>query len=578
MAQLYSSTNRDRLLIWVALLIFLLIFGRAFYIQVYQSDFFLSEGNKRQVRLMNIPAPRGNIYDRNGHLLALSTRVDSIWVDPKIISVYLMQRSESLRTGVPLKSKTAKVIKDYSKVASILGLAESSLTLRILDNSNRRFMYLKRSVLPEQGDKIDQLNIPGLYVQNEYKRYYPEAEITGHLVGFTDIDDRGISGIEKVYDDWLSGEAGKKQVVKDRSGHVISFVKDLKPSEAGKHIYLSLDKEIQFFLYKAVKKTQIMHDAKSVESAILDARTGEVLAMVSYPGFNPNDRSQLKGFRLRDRVVTDRVEPGSTMKPFILAKAIDLGLLGVDEKVNTSPGAYRLQGQLISDPRDHGEITPAKIIQKSSNVGVSKVALRMEAYDEWKLFDDLGFGHSLGLFLPGEAEGSLKLLQDWTPLSQATAAYGYGLDVSVMQLAHAYLVFANQGRIKPVTVLKSETIPESKPVFTPETTQAVLEMMETVASAKGTAPKAKVEGYRVAGKTGTVHRLKSGSYDSTKHLSLFAGVIPVSNPRYVMVTCVTEPSRGVFYGGQVAAPVFKEVMTEVVKMAEIEPDEVYQSQ
>lgn len=580
--QANKSFFRDHFVFFIVLIFLGAIFARAFYVLIIQADFLQKEGNKRQIRTLDIPAPRGNVFDRNGQILALSTRIDSVWVDPKVLSFYLDPVQQQIKLEQePMTAKQfakhqkqiEKYQQSYLKLLSLLNLSEETITTRIIANKRKRFLYLKRSVLPDLGDEIDGLDVPGLYVDNEYKRYYPAGEVTSHLVGFTNIDDQGIAGVEKTYDQWLSGQAGKKQVVKDLSGKVVSFVKDLKPAKSGQDIYLSIDKDMQYFLYHSMKKSFIMHQPKSIESVILDAKTGEVMAMVSLPSFNPNNRKQLSGSRLRDRVISDRIEPGSTLKPLVIAKALDMGILGLEEEIKTAPGYIRVQEQRITDSKNYGALTPAGIIQKSSNVGMTKVALRMKPEDEWQFFRDLGFGEFLGLYLPGETQGFLRPAEEWTPIYQATAAYGYGLDVNLMQLARAYMIFSNDGAIKPVSILKTDNTDEGKQVVSPEAAKAVLRMMEKVTQKKGTAPQAKVDGFRVAGKTGTVHRTKAGGYEENQYLSLFAGMMPASDPRYIMVTCVTEPSRGVYYGGKVAAPVFKEVMTEIARLKDLAPDD-----
>lgn len=577
------KTNRDSLIFALIVMLFVAIFAKAFHVQVIESDFLQNEGNKRQIRSLEIPAPRGEILDRNGNVLALSTPVDSIWVDPKILSFYLDPQQQNQKTNldnlsVSDYSKRQALIEEkkqaYQTMLSLLGVSSSSFTPQVLAKKDRRFLYVKRGVLPGLTAKIEALDVPGLYVQNQYKRYYPAGEVVGHLIGYTNIDDVGIAGIEKTYEDWLSGIAGKKEVIKDRAGRVVEFVKDIHPAEPGKSITLSIDKDIQFFLYHALKKSFIKHQASSIMSVILNAKTGEVLAMVSLPAFNPNDRSQLKGARLRNRVIADRIEPGSTVKPFIMAKALDLNVIHLTDKINTSPGSIHIQGQRITDTRNHGTLVPAEVIKFSSNVGATKIALKMTPNDEWQMYHDVGFGQDLGLFLPGETLGFLRPANEWQTIDQASASFGYGFNINLMQLAHAYMIFANQGRIKPLSLLKLNKAPEGHQVVSKEAAEAVLSMMEKVVGRNGTAPEAKIEGYRIAGKTGTVHRTKIGGYEQNKYIALFAGMVPVSNPKYIMVTAVNEPSRGIYYGGKVAAPIFKEVMEEVLRLKNVAPDEM----
>lgn len=579
--------QRDTLVYVLIVGLFAAVFAKAFYVQVMQADFLQAEGNKRQIRTLEIPAPRGQIFDRHGNVLALSTPIDSVWVDPKVLSFYLdpvqqeAQLADENLTSKQFEKRRKRIAKKqlaYQEMLGLLGLSETDWSARILSKQKKRFMYLKRGVLPELSAKIEDLDVPGVYVQNQYKRYYPAGEIVGHLLGFTNIDDVGISGIEKTYEDWLSGASGKKQVIKDRAGRVIEFVKDIKPAESGKDLVLSIDKDIQFFLFYAMKKAFIRHQAQSMMSVVLDAKTGEVLAMVSLPSFNPNDRSQLTGERLRNRVIADRIEPGSTVKPFVVAKALQEGVLTLEEEINTSPGAMRIQGQRITDTRNYGSLTPEGIIQKSSNIGTSKIAFRLTPRQQWEMYYDVGFGQDLGLFLPGETLGFIRPAEEWQQIDQASASFGYGFNINLMQLAHGYMLFANQGKMKPLSVLKQQDGADSaqaeQSVISEEIAQNVLMMMEKAVSRKGTSPQAQIEGYRVAGKTGTVHRTKIGGYEQNKYTSLFAGIVPVSDPKYIMVTAVNEPSRGIYYGGKVAAPVFKEVMQEVLRLKNVSPDEI----
>ncbi len=579
--------RRDSIVLIVVLMLFMALIAKAVHVQIIQAEFLQNEGNKRQIRTLDIPAPRGEILDRNGNVLALSTPIDSIWVDPKTLAFYLdpvAQQTQLLSenlTPAQLQKRQQTIEKKYrayQQMLSILELSPSTFTPQVLAKRERRFMYVKRGVLPELTAKIEALDVPGLYVQNQYKRYYPAGEVVSHLIGFTNIDDVGIAGIEKTYDAWLSGQAGKKQIVKDRAGRVVEFVKDLQPAKPGKQIHLSIDKDIQFFLYHAMKKSFIQHQATSMMSVILDAKTAEVIAMVSLPAFNPNDRSQLQGERLRNRVVTDVMEPGSPTKPFIIAKALDLGVLDIHDKINTSPGSMVIQGQRITDTRNHGTISPAEVIQYSSNIGASKIAFRMTPQQQWQMFHDVGFGQDLGLFLPGETMGYIRPAAEWQKIDQASSSFGYGFNINLMQLAHAYMVISNQGQLRPLSVIQRQSDQENmgKQIISADVAQQVLEMMEAVVAKGGTAPQAKVEGYRVAGKTGTVHLTKAGGYEANQYLSLFAGIVPVSDPQYIMVTAVNKPSRGIYYGGKVAAPIFKEVMTDVLRLKNIVPDDVWQ--
>ncbi len=580
-----SRLKRDNLLFVLIVLVMIVIIVRAFYVQVIQADFLQSEGDKRQVRMVEIPAPRGEVFDRNGSVLALSTQMASVWIDPKVLAPYL-EIEQQLQEGnkAILKGRSPAEIArlkrhfaNYQQLMSLLGLSMTRVAGNVFENPNRRFFYLRRSVVPELAEQISKLNLPGVHIDDEYKRYYPAGKTTAHLVGFTDIDDNGLSGIELIYDDWLSGEPGKKRVIKDRRGNVIDFVKYTKEVNPGKSLHLSIDKNIQFFLERALKRVMIEQEPESVSSVILDAQTGEVLGLVNLPAFNPNDRTQLKGKGMRNRIVTDILEPGSTIKPLVVAKALEIGVLGEFEEIDTSPGAVTIQGHRISDVSNKGVMTAESIIRRSSNVAMTNIALRMSAKELWQFYNDLGFGHSSGVHLPGESVGFIRRHERWQEVEQASASFGYGFSVNLLQLARSYSIFTNNGRLLLISILKkvpdsNAVIKPQKQVISPEIAQKVLKMMETVVSPTGTGSRAQIAGYRVAGKTGTTHKTKAGGYKLTKYNAMFAGIVPVSNPRFIMVVLVNEPSRGVYFGGQVAAPVFREVMQEVLRLYNVPKD------
>ncbi|WP_019555745.1 peptidoglycan D,D-transpeptidase FtsI family protein [Thiomicrorhabdus arctica] len=633
--------RRDRVVFFLITLGFMAIIGRAFYVQVIKTDFLQSEGDKRQIRTIEIPASRGNIFDRNGELMALSTPMAAVWVDPEemtsheqkylkflsLLNLTDSQLNQYIRSNKHKRLSFIQQVSDkgiidkiaklelpgtytkyvdidfenngriihvdkllpsvwvekrlidryrysYARLAQALGMTTRELAHKIRAKPNRRFMYLKRSMVPEIAKKIEDMNLTGVYTQGEYKRYYPSGESNAHLLGFTNIDDKGLEGVELAYNDWLRGTPGKKQVVKDRAGHVVDFVKDIVASKPGKSITLSIDQNIQYFAYRALKEVMVKHQATSASSVILDAKTGEVLSMVSLPGYNPNDSSQRSGIAIRNRVVTDLLEPGSTVKPFVIAKALDLGLIDLDTLIDTSPGSIRVQGERISDTRNHGILTPMGIIQKSSNVGVSKVALKLSPKQQHDFMSQLGFGRDSGLFLPGEAMGYLKPAADWHDLDQASSSYGYSFNINLLNLAHSYLLFTNQGKILPLSVIKLEQAPEGESLVKAKVADEVLKMMESAVSDQGTAPKAQIPGYRVAGKTGTVHKTKRGGYEENSYMALFAGIVPVSDPQFIMAISVNEPSRGVYYGGLVAAPIFKEVMQEALRLRNVAPDKL----
>ena len=634
--------KRDSVVYALIFLGFVAIGVRAFYVQVIKTDFLQAEGDKRQIRTIAIPAPRGEIYDRNGSLLALSTPMASVWIDPKQIITHeqnylafldLLNLTDSELTALGKQNRYKKLsfIKQVSdksiidelakldlpgtytkyvemsydtptnhievnkllpsiwvdmrlinryrytpaRLAQVLGKERLQIVSKIYKNPKRRFLYLQRGLVPDVAKRIEDMHLTGVYTQGEYRRYFPAGESSANLIGFTNIDDQGLEGIELAYDNWLKGVPGKKQVVKDRAGHVVDFIKDVKAAKPGNPMTLSIDQNIQYFAYRALKKVMIEHQALAVSSVILDAKTGEILSMVSLPSFNPNDSSQRRGAGIKNRAITDLMEPGSTMKPFTIAKAMDLGLIDETSEINTSPGSIRIQGNRITDSHNHGMLTPLQIIQKSSNVGASKIALKMSAEQQRNFWADIGIGQESGLFLPGEAMGYLKPAHAWKEIDQASASFGYGFNTNLLDLAHAYLLFANRGEMVPLSIIKLNQPPIGEKLVKREVAQAVLEMMETVVAKGGTAPKAQIPGYRVAGKTGTVHKTnKVGGYEKNTYLSLFAGVVPVSNPDMVMIVTVNEPSRGIYYGGSVAAPAFKEVMQEALRLRNIAPDQI----
>lgn len=543
--------SRDRIILSLLMLGFLFIVARAFYVQVIWSDFLSTEGNKRQVRNIEIPAPRGQILDRNGDLLALSTPVASVWVDPKILS------------GYPQASRT---------LAQTLSLSEPGLVQRVEVNADKRFLFVQRSILPELAAKVESLALPGVYIKDEYKRYYPAGETTAHLVGYTDIDDKGQDGIEYIYDGWLTGKPGRQQIIKDLEGRVVEFVQNIEIAEPGKNLVLSVDKDIQYFAQRTLKEAMVKHQAKAASMVILDAKTGEILALANQPSFNPNNRSQIKGENIRNRAIASLIEPGSTIKPFIVAKALDLGLADPHETLNTSPGYINVQGHMISDAVNYGRLSLTEVIQKSSNVGIANIARRLTPEQQWNMLNSLGFAQDLGLFLPGEAMGHMRHHTEWMTIDQISSSFGYGFNVNLAQLAHAYLVFANQGQLPPLSLLKLDEPPQMKRIMSEHSAAQVLRMLETVTMQGGTATEARIEGYRVAGKTGTVHKAQAGSYQQDEYMAMFVGLVPASRPDMVGVIMVDQPSRGIYGGGSVAAPIFQQVMQHALRLRNVDPD------
>ncbi len=523
---------------------------RALDMQVINQDFFKQQGDARHMRVVEIPAHRGDIYDRNGEPLAISTPVDTIWANPG----ELYEQKDHI-----------------GELAKLLKMDKRTLSKRVEQNRHREFMYLRRHVEPALGQQVRDLKIAGVYLQREYKRYYPAGEVTSHVLGFTDVDDHGQEGLELAYDEWLSGSPGSKRIIRDRLGRAVDDVERLSAAQPGQALNLSIDRRVQYLAYRALKAAVKENGARAGTAVVLDAHNGEVIAMVNQPSFNANDRSQLRPGVSRNRAATDVFEPGSTMKPFTIAAALETGRWHPTDNVHTEPGYYQVQGNQIKDERNYGKINLGQIILKSSNVGVSKVALSLDEEQQLSMYEKVGFGFDTGSGFPGERGGNLRH-GNISEFERATMSFGYSISVTAMQLARAYGAFANDGVIYPVSFIKHKQPPEGRKVMSAKTARQVRDMMEKVASAKGTAPGAQIANYRVAGKTGTVHKFISGGYSRDRYLSIFAGLAPASNPRLVMVVMLDEPRGKHYFGGQVAAPVFSRVMSGSMRLLNIAPD------
>jgi cell division protein FtsI (penicillin-binding protein 3) len=520
-------------------------------LQILNPEFLRNQGDARHLRQVPVAAHRGMLLDRQGEPLAISTPVNSVWLNPQDVS------ADHPRLG---------------QLADKLDIPLSFIRDRINGNQSREFAYLKRRVTPELAQAVKSLEIHGVYLQREYKRYYPAAEVTSHLLGFTNIDDIGQEGLELTYDAVLTGRSGLKRMVRDSRGNFVEGGELIQPAKAGENIQLSIDLRLQHLSYQALKNAVNEHNAKAGTAVVLDIHTGEVLAMVNQPAFNPNNRSRLKASDFRNRAVTDLFEPGSTVKPFTVASAIKSGKYDQKSIINTHPGVYRVSGHPIRDFRDYGEIDLATLIQKSSNIAASKIALDLDPQKMWQDFARFGLGEATGAYFPGEAMGTMPDPQSWRRLDIATMGFGYGLSTSALQLARAYSVLASGGILKPVTFVKTDETPKGRRVFSADIMQQVLAMMETVVEPGGTATRAAVANYRVAGKTGTAKKATSGGYADKRYQSVFAGIIPASAPRLAMVVMVDEPRGEEYYGGAVAAPVFAEVMTGAMRLLNIAPD------
>ena len=522
---------------------------RAVWLQGVKTDFLQAKGESRYARVIELPADRGKIVDRHGDVLAVSTPVRSVWAIPDDVNL------------TPAQSR---------ELARMLGMDASELNRKLA--SEKEFVYLKRQVPPELADRISALNLPGIHEQNEFRRFYPTGEVAAHVVGFTDVDDKGQEGIELAFQKDLVGQAGSRRVIKDRRGHIVEDVESIKKPREGADVVLALDSKIQYLAYSALKQAVTVNKAKAGSAVVLDVKTGEILALVNNPTYNPNNRVRLSGAQLRNRALTDTFEPGSTMKPFTAALALDKGKFRFDTIINCAPGRMTIGSATISDAHPHGALTVAQVIQKSSNIGSAKMALSMPPEEMWQMFDSLGFGSQLKLGFPGEAPGRLRPARIWRPIEQATMSYGHGISVNLMQMAQAYLVFARQGDLIPLSLTRVDTPPlHGKSVFTEQTAREVRVMLESVTQPGGTATLAQVPGYRVGGKTGTAMKIEGGVY-ANKYVSSFVGLGPISNPRLVVAVMIDEPSGGKHYGGEVAAPVFSEVMAGSLRALGVPPD------
>jgi cell division protein FtsI (penicillin-binding protein 3) len=526
--------------------------GRAVNLQFVDQAFFARQGDARQMRVVQIAAHRGSITDRRGEPLAVSSPVDSVWVNPR-----------------QLRSMPAEI----PRLAAAVGRDPDWLMRAVSTQPEREFLYLRRHLPPAEAQAVMQLGIPGVYLQREYRRFYPAGEVTGHVLGFTNIDDAGQEGLELAYDHWLAGEHGSKRIRRDRLGNVIEDVESIRDPRPGRDLRISLDLRIQYLAYRELKRTIQAHRAHSGSMVILDVRTGEVLAMVNQPSFNPNDRGQLAADRYRNRATNDIFEPGSSIKPLIVAAALSSGRFDASSVIDTGPGWFNVGAKTIEDKNNLGRISLETLLTRSSNVGASRVALALDAGQLWGELRRFGLGEVSATGFPGESAGVLTEPDLWRPIGQATLAYGYGLSVTPLQLAHAYAILGARGRATPVSLLALTQPAQSRQVIDDAVASAVLQMLEPVASDRGTAPKAAIPGYRVAGKTGTTRKFTRGGYHADRYVSVFGGVAPASDPRLAAVVLIDEPSAGVYYAGEVAGPVFSRVIGDALRILGIPPDD-----
>ena len=524
--------------------------GRAVYLQGLNNDFLQAKGESRYSRSMEITATRGLIVDRNQELLAISTPVESVAASPADIEI---TPEQSLKLAKLLQTD----VRDIK---------------RKLEDTNREFVYLKRQLPPAQAAKVVELNIPGIFLQREYRRFYPAAEELAHVLGFTNVDDKGQEALELAFEDKLRGKPGFRRVIKDRKGRIVEDVESIRAPRNGERIVLTIDAKIQHLAYKELQKAMVAHRAKAGGIVVLDVNTGEVLAMANFPTYDPNNRARVDAARTRNRTVTDLFEPGSTLKPFTVATALEAGMVTPNTIIDTAPGQLTIGKATIHDAHPSGALSVAQVIQKSSNVGSAKLALRLPSEKMWNLFNSVGFGTQPQSGFPGEVSGRLRAHENWKPIEQATMSYGHGISVSLLQLARAYTIFASDGELKSPSLIKQEAAPEAKRVISVQTAQAVRKMLEMAVQTGGTAPQAQVAGYRVAGKTGTAHKQEGRGYAANRYISSFVGFAPVSKPRLVIAVMIDEPSSGQYYGGLVAAPVFSEVAGGALRLMGVPPD------
>lgn len=524
--------------------------GRAAYVQVLGNDFFQRQGEVRFARTLELPANRGRVLDRNGLILASSVVAQSIWAIPEDVD----KNHPKLR-----------------ELARLLEMPLAELRKRLADE-DKTFVWIKRQVDEPVARQIAALDIKGIYQRREYKRQYPEGESAAHVVGFTNVEDRGQEGVELAFNQELAGKAGSRRVIKDRLGRVVEDVRDVVPPEDGPDLQLSIDSKVQYFAWQKLRDAVAQHKAKAGSVIVIDTRTGEVLALANIPGYDPNRRRNLSGEQLRNRVLTDTFEPGSTMKPFITALALEKGMVKPTTPISTAPGRITISGSTIRDTHPSDILTVSQIIQKSSNVGTVKLAMQMSPREMWETYAQAGFGQKPQVPFPGAAAGRLRPYKSWRPIEQATMSYGYGLSTSLFQLAHAYTIFARDGELIPLTLLKSDATVQGVRVFSSQNARAVRDMLGLAVQPGGTGTRAQTMGYSVGGKSGTARKQEGKGYAEGKYRGVFVGLAPIENPRIVVAVMIDEPGKGQFYGGLVAAPVFSETVQQTLRILGVQPD------
>ena len=544
---------RSKFVVGAIALAFCGLAARAAYIQVIANDFFQRQGEVRFARTLELPANRGRILDRNGLILASSVAAPSIWAIPEDVEISKPQ---------------------LKQLAKLLEIPEAELAKK-LENDDKSFVWLRRQVEEPVAKQITALNIKGVYQRKEYKREYPEGESAVHVVGFTNVEDQGQEGVELTFNKQLAGKSGSRRVIKDRLGRVVEDVGEQIPPASGKDLQLSIDSKVQFFAYQKLRDAVLQNKAKAGSVVVLDVRTGEVLALANYPSYNPDKRRSLSGEQLRNRALTDTFEPGSVMKPFTIGLALETGRVTPQTIIDTTPGRITITGSTISDSHPNGVLTVEGVIQKSSNVGTTKIAMQMQPHEMWELFTQAGFGQKPQISFPGAVSGRLRPFKTWRPIEQATMSYGYGLSASLFQMARSYTVFAREGQIIPVTLSKSSDMAQGVQVLSPKTAGQVRKMLQMAAGPGGTGQKAQTMGYSVGGKSGTAYKQIGKGYGSDKNRKYrgwFVGMAPIDNPRIVVAVMIDEPTNGKYYGGDVAAPVFSDTVQQTLRALGVQPD------
>lgn len=551
---MFNHQLRVKLISAFFILLFFTLIGRIVYLMIINHSFLVHQGDARQIRTVNVPAYRGIILDRNRTPLAISSPVQSLWVDPH----HFFAEADEL-----------------NKLAKMIGMDAGRISNKIHHQKNKHFVYLARNLSPDVVSKLKKLQIFGLHVEQSFQRFYPQGESIAQLIGYTNIDEKGIEGIEQMYQQWLKGKSGRKKFVKDRVGRIVEEIGEQKTAEPGRTLQLTIDQRIQSLAYRSLEKTVQSFAAKAGTVVVMDSQNGDLLAVANYPSFNPNHRVQYDGERFRQRAFTDIFEPGSVIKPFSIASALNSGKFKVDSVIDTNPSWMMVKGHAIRDLRNYGRVTVAEILHHSSNVGVSKMVLANSPEQLVDLFRQVGFGQRTSTGFPGEAEGDVPWPEETNPFILATLGFGYHLTVTPVQLTQGYTIFANEGRLQPVNIIyQNQNQQKPVKVIDEQVANQLLQVMEGVVSTQGTGRLARVPGYRVAGKTGTSRVVDNRGYNAEKHIGSFVGIAPVSKPRLIVAVVIYEPTRGSYYGGKVAAPLFAKVMGGALQMLDIKPDQV----